>query len=104
MQGQVLEELYSNAYLYCLPSDLEGMPLSFLEAMSYGKCCLVSDIDECASVIENMGIAFKKSNVEYLKEKLQYACEHTDEVSFFSRKLPIISVTNTIGTMWLRRR
>lgn len=83
VQGQVLEELYSNAYIYCLPSDLEGMPLSLLEAMSYGNCCLVSNIDECASVIENMGIVFKKSNVEDLKEKLQYACDHTDEVSFF---------------------
>ena len=83
VQGRILEELYSNAYVYCLPSDLEGMPLSLLEAMSYGNCCLVSDIDECASVIENMGIVFKKSNVEDLKEKLQYACDHTDEVSFF---------------------
>ena len=42
--GEMLEELYSNAYLYVLPSDLEGMPLSLLEAMSYGNCCLVSDI------------------------------------------------------------
>ena len=36
--GRMLEELYSNAYVYCLPSDLEGMPLSLLEAMSYGNC------------------------------------------------------------------
>ena len=47
VQGQMLEELYSNAYIYTLPSDLEGMPLSLLEAMSYGNCCLVSDIQEC---------------------------------------------------------
>ena len=37
VQGQLLQELYSNAYLYTLPSDLEGMPLSLLEAMSYGN-------------------------------------------------------------------
>src|SRR5699024_1811287 len=43
VQGQLLEELYSNAYVYVLPSDLEGMPLSLLEAMSYGNCCVVSD-------------------------------------------------------------
>lgn len=35
VQGQLLDELYSNAYIYSLPSDLEGMPLSLLEAMSY---------------------------------------------------------------------
>ena len=48
VQGRLLEELYSNAYLYVLPSDLEGMPLSLLEAMSYGNCCVVSDIPECS--------------------------------------------------------
>ena len=75
VQGKELEELYSNAYLYCLPSDLEGMPLSLLEAMSYGNCCLVSDIDECTSVIEDKGIIFKKSNITDLKEKLQRVCD-----------------------------
>lgn len=52
VQGKILEELYSNAYVYTLPSDLEGMPLSLLEAMSFGNCCLVSNIEECASVVE----------------------------------------------------
>ena len=33
VQGRILEELYSNAYVYTLPSDLEGMPLSLLEAI-----------------------------------------------------------------------
>ena len=70
-QGQELEELYSNAYVYVLPSDLEGMPLSLLEAMSYGNCCLTSDIDECASVIENHGLTFKKSDTDDLKQRLE---------------------------------
>lgn len=71
VQGRMLEELYSNAYVYVLPSDLEGMPLSLLEAMSYGNCCLVSDIAECAEVVEDKAVVFKKSNVADLKEKLQ---------------------------------
>ena len=75
VQGQELDELYSNAYVYTLPSDLEGMPLSLLEAMSYGNCCLVSDIDECASVVEDKALIFKKSDVNGLKEKLQLACD-----------------------------
>lgn len=33
VQGKMLDELYSNAYIYTLPSDLEGMPLSLLEAI-----------------------------------------------------------------------
>ena len=63
-----------------MPSDVEGMPLSLLEAMSYGKCCLVSDIDECASVIEENGLIFKKSNIEDLNNKLEQAISDTQFV------------------------
>lgn len=80
VQGQMLEELYSNAYVYTLPSDLEGMPLSLLEAMSYGNCCLTSDIAECAEVVEDKAMLFKKSDIDDLKEKLQYACDNPDAV------------------------
>ncbi len=80
VQGQALEELYSNAYVYTLPSDLEGMPLSLLEAMSYGNCCLVSDIAECAEVVEDKALIFEKSNVKDLKKKLQKACDETSMV------------------------
>ena len=69
-QGEILDELYSNAYLYVLPSDVEGMPISLLEAMSYGNCCLVSDINETAGVVQDKGITFKKGDVEDLKNKL----------------------------------
>ena len=80
VQGQVLEELYSNAYIYCLPSDLEGMPLSLLEALSFGNCCLVSDVDECASVVEDKGVVFEKSNTEDLREKLEWLISHEEVV------------------------
>lgn len=83
IQGQMLDELYSNAYAYCLPSDLEGMPLSLLEAMSYGNCCLTSGIAECAEVVEDKALIFKKSDVKDLREKLQFACGHPEEVKKF---------------------
>ena len=75
VQGQLLQELYSNAYVYVLPSDLEGMPLSLLEAMSYGNCCLTSDIKECTEVVGNKAVAFKKSDVKDLQDKLQKLCD-----------------------------
>jgi len=85
VQGEELDELYSNAYVYTLPSDLEGMPLSLLEAMSYGNCCLVSDIDECASVVEDKALVFEKSNVEQLKERLQEACDKPEMVAGYKK-------------------
>ena len=72
VSGKVLEELYSNAYLYVLPSDIEGMPMSLLEALSYGNRCLVSDIPENMDIINENCFSFKKANVADLKEKLVY--------------------------------
>lgn len=86
VQNEELGELYSNAYLYCLPSDLEGMPLSLLEAMSYGNCCLTSDISECAEVLEDNGILFKRGNVKDLKEKLHKLCENETIIKDYKSK------------------
>lgn len=85
VQGQLLEELHSNAYVYVLPSDLEGMPLSLLEAMSYGNCCLVSDIPECAGVVENRAVTFRKSDVSDLQKKLQALCDDAELVREYRR-------------------
>lgn len=85
VQGKMLEELYSNCYLYILPSDIEGMPLSLLEAMSYGARCLISDIPENTGVTGAYADSFQKSNVEDLREKLcrltaqDYVFAHTKQ-------------------------
>ncbi len=76
VQGRLLEELYSNAYVYTLPSDLEGMPLSLLEGMSYGNCCVTSDISECAEVVEDKAVMFKKGDTADLSDKLQMLCDN----------------------------
>ncbi|WP_407306887.1 glycosyltransferase family 4 protein [Desulfosporosinus sp. SB140] len=86
VQGEELEELYSNSYLYVLPSDVEGMPLSLLEAMSYGNCCVVSDIAECTEIIEDKAVSFKKSNVDDLRDKLQWLIDNVEIVEVFKKE------------------
>ena len=71
VQGPLLSELYGNAYLYTLPSNLEGMPLSLMEALSYGNCCLTSDIPECADLLAGHGLTFRAGDADDLAEKLQ---------------------------------
>jgi glycosyltransferase involved in cell wall biosynthesis len=80
VQGEELEQLFSNCFIYVLPSDLEGMPISLLEAMSYGNCCLVSDISECTEVVEDKAIIFKKGDVLDLRNKLEWLLQNTDTV------------------------
>ena len=81
VQGRELEELYSNAYIYCLPSDLEGMPISLLEAMSYGNCCLTSDIPECTEVYKEHAVSFKKSDVGDLRAVLEKLLSNPSQVN-----------------------
>lgn len=84
-QGRVLEELYSNAYIYTLPSDLEGMPLSLLEAMSYGNCCVVSDIPECSEVVDDRAVIFPKGNIRELTNTLQKLLDDPETVEDYKR-------------------
>ncbi|MCM1251789.1 MAG: glycosyltransferase family 4 protein [Clostridium sp.] len=83
VQGQVLEELYSNAYAFVLPSDVEGMALSLLEAMSFGCCCLVSDICENTEVVEDKALMFAKGDTGDLRKKLEYMIEHPEVVEAY---------------------
>lgn len=85
VQGQVLEELYSNAYAFVLPSDVEGMALTLLEAMSYGDCCLVSDICENTEVVEDKAFVFHHGDVQDLKTKLAYMLAHPEIVEEYRK-------------------
>lgn len=80
VQGRMLEELYSNAYVYVLPSDLEGMPMSLLEALSYGNCCLVSDIPENTAVVGECANVFARGDAKDLAAKLDLLCSDPSRV------------------------
>ena len=85
ISGDTLTELYSNAYLATLPSDIEGMSLSLLEALAYGNAVLCSDIPENTLVTEDKAIHFRKSDVDDLADKLQMLCDDEVFVNDFKR-------------------
>ena len=66
----LLSELYSNASIYVLPSESEGLSISLLEAMSYGCCVVTSDIQENLDVISDFGLSFELGNVGMLSKTL----------------------------------
>jgi glycosyltransferase involved in cell wall biosynthesis len=79
VSGPPLEELFSNAYLFCLPSTLEGLPIALLEAMSYGNCCVASDIPENLEAVKNFGYTFENRNPEDLKKVLLDLIDHPEK-------------------------
>jgi glycosyltransferase involved in cell wall biosynthesis len=71
IRGEILEELFSNALLFVQPSEIEGLPISLLEAMSYGNCCVASDIPENLEALGDHGYTFRNRDYEDLKRCLK---------------------------------
>ena len=81
IQGQELEEWYSNALVYVLPSEIEGMPISLLEAISCGNCCLVSDIAENRNVAGACGCTFRSGDAADLADKLEMLLANPEQIA-----------------------
>ena len=84
--GKLLHELYSNCYLFVLPSEIEGLPTALLEAMSYGDCCLVSDIPENQEAMNGFGYLFKNRDSHDMAVKLDYLINYLDAVESVKEK------------------
>jgi glycosyltransferase involved in cell wall biosynthesis len=71
-QGKALKELFSNAYLFVNPSEQEGLPLTVLEAASFGQLLLLSDIDVHQKMFKDLPFFFKNKNIEDLRKNLEF--------------------------------
>ncbi|HEV7219464.1 MAG: glycosyltransferase family 4 protein [Terriglobales bacterium] len=76
MSGEALDELLTNACLFVLPSDLEGLSLALLDAMGAGVCVLASDIPENLEVVDGAGYTFERGDVIALERMLKLLIEN----------------------------
>jgi glycosyltransferase involved in cell wall biosynthesis len=77
--GDLLEELYSNAAVFVLPSLLEGLPLTLLEAISYGIPVVASDIAPHREVLGPERPLVPPGDQRALAEAIEKALEHRAE-------------------------
>jgi glycosyltransferase involved in cell wall biosynthesis len=70
VSGTDLDELLSNAALFVLPSEIEGLSLALLDAMAAGVCVLTSDIPENNEVVEGAGFTFRRGDQADLERML----------------------------------
>ncbi len=78
VSGKTLAELFSNCFVYVLPSDIEGMPMSLLEAVGYGAPVVVSDIAENTDCLDGYGNSFAHGSTEALQAVLTHCLTHED--------------------------
>ncbi len=78
--GESLRALYSNCRLFAFPSFIEGLPLVLLEALSFQRPVVFSDIPENLEIAEGLGIPFRCGSADDLAAKLTYALSHTGEL------------------------
>ena len=76
--GKQKDMLFKGAFAFCLPSEIEGMSIALLEAMSYRKLCVISNIPENMDVAKERAISFENKNVNSLLQALDLA-EHASE-------------------------
>lgn len=76
VHGEQLNQLMTNAALFVLPSSHEGLPITLLEAMSYGRDILVSDIS--ANRLDQLSADdfFPVNQVDALRQKLRQKLAH----------------------------
>jgi glycosyltransferase involved in cell wall biosynthesis len=68
--GEAFNELLTNAALFVLPSDMEGLSLALLDAMGAGVCVLTSDIPENRELVDGVGFTFRRGDVQDLARML----------------------------------
>ena len=90
LTGEPLQELYSHAGLFVLPSYYEGLPIVLLEAISYGLLCLASDIpaNRCVDLPDEN--YFPLGDIQQLSEKLQEFIKRPISTKEKSRKIEML--------------
>jgi glycosyltransferase involved in cell wall biosynthesis len=72
VSGETLDELLTNATIFVLPSDMEGLSLALLDAMGAGLCVLTSDVPENREVVEGAGFMFQRGSSTDLANLLRF--------------------------------
>src|ERR1700691_1832170 len=72
VSGKALDELLTNAMLFVMPSDLEGLSLALLDAMGAGLCVLTSDVAENREAVDDTGFTFRRGDAADLADRLRF--------------------------------
>jgi glycosyltransferase involved in cell wall biosynthesis len=72
VSGETLDEVLTNAMIFVLPSDLEGLSLALLDAMGAGLCVIASDVPENREAVQDAGFTFRRGDASDLADRLRF--------------------------------
>ena len=85
--GADKEALLAHALALCQPSDLEGLPITLLEAMSHGRPAIVSNLPEHLEVVDDgAGVVFQQGDAGELARAIEYAAARREELDLMGEK------------------
>ena len=85
--GDGYRQLSSHAYLFVLPSPVDGTRPVLLDQLGFGNCVLARGTPANAEVVGECGVTFDPDRpLEDLTKRLQYLLDHPDVVSRFRRR------------------
>ena len=77
--------LLRNCFAFCIPSTIEGLAITLLEAMSYARLCIASDIPANREGLGDNGIWVKAEDERDLAEKLLDTTENYASLSHLEK-------------------
>jgi len=91
LEQDVLDALYSNAYVVVHPSESESNSLVVLEALAFGNCLLASDIPNITYIAGENALYFTKKNTQELCNRIEQLVNEPSLVADMKKKAEIFS-------------
>ena len=71
---------------FCIPSTIEGLAITLLEAMSYGRVCIASNIPSNREGLGDNGIWVPAEDVDTLAEKINFVVDNYSSLAYLGEQ------------------
>ncbi len=82
VEGKSKVDVFQENHIYCLPSYSEGLPITVLEAMSFGMPVITTKVGGLKEFIKDgkMGFFVRIKNVKDLEDKFEFLIENRNKI------------------------
>lgn len=81
--GEEKNAILRNAYVFCIPSTIEGLSIVLLEAMSYKLPVIASDIEANRELLGNDAVWVRPENVDDISKAVEFCIENKESIEIY---------------------